>query len=111
VNSPQTLKQRAAITWNIVLFPVLFPVVLAVTALLFAICAVVRVRDFRHLPRGVYPVGLDGDFEVWSRRRASRYAMFAHAVDLHDFRRMTPAQQARWKHDRGWLIDGPIPAA
>ena len=80
-------------------------VLLPFGVLLFGAYLVYRLADFRHLPKGVYPVGLDGDFGVWSRRRACENRRFADAVERYDYRHMTPAQQVQWQYDNGWLID------
>ena len=99
------MKQRPPLNWKIVLFPVLFPVMLAAVVLLFAVSAVVRVRDFRHIPRGVYPFGFDGDFGVWSRRRACEHGEFADAVENYDYLRMSRAQQFQYSYDKGTSFD------
>jgi hypothetical protein len=99
------MKHRTGIVWKKLLWPLVVVALLPLGVFLLGVYLVMRARDFRHIRKGVYPVGLDVDFGVWSRRRACQYAMFADAVDYYDFRRMTPAQQIRWKYERGWLID------
>jgi hypothetical protein len=105
----EIMKHRPGIVWKKLLWPLVFVALLPVGVFLLGVYIVVRARDFRHIPKGVYPAGFEGDFAVWSRRLAARHGQYDEAVRWHDFHRMSPEQQAQRYVAWGWAGIRPIP--
>lgn len=103
------MKQRSASAWRTLLWPLILVTLLPVGVFLLGVYLVVRLRDLRHLPKGVYPAGFEDYFAVWSRRLAARHRQFDETVRRHDFHRMRPEQQARCYVAWGWSGIKPIP--
>jgi len=103
------MKQRPASAWRTLLWLLIVLALLPVGVFLLGVYLVLRLRDLRHLAKGVYPAGFENDFAVWSRRLATRHGQFEHTVRWHDFRRMSPEQQAQRYVAWGWAGIRPIP--
>jgi hypothetical protein len=95
--------------WKMLLWPLVTLVLLAFFVLLLGVYLVRRTRDFRHLPKGVYPAGFENDFAVWSPRLAARHGQYDEAVRWHDFCRLSPEQQAQRYVAWRWAGIRPIP--